>query len=687
MNAKKLLSLFLFLVCTFVSSAQSLDSLTRVIKKQKKEEYLQTLRRIAVSYTDLGKFDTAIVLVDKGIRYAKKIDNEIYVAKLLNTRGVVYWNKGEFTKAIAILKQGLKMAERLNDKQTIADLNNNIGLVYWDNGEYPAALKHLEKSLDQFYTIGDTSGLASSNLNIGLIYDDLNDFDNALKYYKKSLEIFKQLNDPDGISQCYGNLGSLMDELKKKEEAMDYYVKALQIAEKLKNKRQMALMNNNIGALLFNQKKKDESLGFYKNALGLYKEINDQAGLVLVLNNLGDIYGDKKMYKEALACLEQVEQIASSSDMLDHLATAYDAIAQISAETGDYKKAYLYQAMHKEIEDTLFARKSSLSLNNLKTAFEVKQKEKELNDKAEAEKKQQRIIMIAIIAGLILTLVFSAFLYKRIKLSLKQNKIIQEQKHLVEEKNKEITDSINYAKRIQHSVITSENYLKQHLHEFFVLFIPKDIVAGDFYWALDTPKGFLMATADCTGHGVPGAFMSVMGINFLNEITIERKILQPDLILNELRRGIIKTMNPEGRIEEGKDGMDISLYLLNKETLELTYSAANNPIWIVNENGVTELNPDKMPVGKYHSKENDPFTMHSVKLNKGDMIYSFTDGFPDQFGGPKGKKFKYSSLKTICAENHSVHAGEQEKRFRQAFESWKGTYEQTDDVCVIGVRA
>lgn len=270
------------------------------------------------------------------------------------------------------------------------------------------------------------------------------------------------------------------------------------------------------------------------------------------------------------------------------------------------------------------------------------------------------------------------------KLLSEQKSEIEKQKHLVDEKQKEILDSINYAKRIQTALMANSNMMKANLNEHFVLFKPKDIVAGDFYWAARLPDSFVYITADSTGHGVPGAFMSLLNISKLND-AINQKITRPDLVLNEVKSGIIKALNPEGSLEESKDGMDAILCKLDIKNMKLQFAAANNSFCIIRNKTIINCKADKMPVGKSHD-DNGVFTFNEISLEKGDMIYTFTDGYGDQFGGPDGKKFMHKQLRNIFVEIAGLPVDEQREVINQRFENWKGGLEQVDDVLVIGVR-
>jgi len=311
---------------------------------------------------------------------------------------------------------------------------------------------------------------------------------------------------------------------------------------------------------------------------------------------------------------------------------------------------------------------------------------------------------------LLLVGVFAFFIFQRLRITKKQKLVIEEQKAVVEEqkaeveeahveleeKNREVMDSINYAKRIQDALLATEEHQSKHLPEHFILFEPKDVVSGDFYWALEKQDHLYLTSADCTGHGVPGAFMSMLGIAFLNEINAHDKLLNPAEILDQLRDRIIKELGQDGG--ESKDGMDMSLIRLNLKTKELEWAGANNPLYHIKEldgkqtdkdvqnetHYIQIISPDKQPIAQYLDKK--PFTNHSIKLNKGDGIVLFTDGFADQFGGSKGKKLMYKPFRRILLENMDKPMKTQKEVLTQVFKDWKGEVEQVDDVCVIGVR-
>ena len=313
---------------------------------------------------------------------------------------------------------------------------------------------------------------------------------------------------------------------------------------------------------------------------------------------------------------------------------------------------------------------------------EQEQKNRDIVSQAKIDS-QKKIIMATLIS-LAIVLVLVVFVLRGYNAKRKANLIISKQKEIVELKQKEILSSIYYAKRIQNALLTSENYFRKHLGDFFIWDKPKDIVSGDFYWGLEHKGLFYLIVADCTGHGVPGAFMSLLNISILNELIIEKGFSRPDLILNEARKEIIRSLNPEGG-DESKDGMDCILGAFDFRNGKLQYACANNSFFLKRGNELIISETDKMPVGLSHDNEKS-FTLHEIEIKKNDVLFLITDGYADQFGGPKGKKFKYKQLQDVLLRIGDLNTDLQKKELNSEFENWKGHLEQVDDVCMIGIK-
>lgn len=385
---------------------------------------------------------------------------------------------------------------------------------------------------------------------------------------------------------------------------------------------------------------------------------------------------------------DDIKQIVSSYKNLEEEKKAKEAMLKQMEDTLKMKLDVLAtkQKESDELSSSILAQKELMSNQEA----EIKLNKDEIEASKNTIGKQKNVIsIIAILSAIgIILLLFTIRSNnqrrKANKLLLEQKSEIEKQKHLVDEKQKEILDSINYAKRIQTALMANSKIMTANLNEHFVLFKPKDIVAGDFYWAARLPDSFIYITADSTGHGVPGAFMSLLNISKLND-AINQKITRPDLVLNEVKTGIIRALNPEGSQEESKDGMDAILCKLDIRNMKLQFAAANNSFCIIRDKNIINCKADKMPVGKSHD-DSALFTFNEISLEKGDMIYTFTDGYGDQFGGPEGKKFMHKQLRKIFVEVSDLPIETQKEIINNRFEEWKGGLEQVDDVLVIGVR-
>jgi serine phosphatase RsbU (regulator of sigma subunit) len=370
-------------------------------------------------------------------------------------------------------------------------------------------------------------------------------------------------------------------------------------------------------------------------------------------------------------------------------------VNQTLSPTNEIKQKELQRVLNDTVLDTPFKFDSGGdSWWGVTTEFKLSEKQSFMilialpeSDFLSELNKSQRLMSGGFLGILLLTFLIMRSHNKQVKsqkLLRKKNEDIVFKNKLISHKNKEILDSITYAKRIQSAILPTERIVKSYLDDSFVLYLPKDIVAGDFYWMEHLGDSILFAAADCTGHGVPGAMVSVMCHNALNRSVKEFNLTSPEQILNKTRELVLEEFSQSE--DDMNDGMDISLCSLNRKTNELLWSGANNPLWIISEEGekIQEIKADKQPVGR-HSKSVS-FTLHSVKLNKGDTIYIFTDGLQDQFGGPKGKKFKPTRLRSLFLSVYKLPLNVQRDKIKEEFDAWRGEHEQVDDICIIAVK-
>ncbi len=576
---------------------------------------------------------------------------------------------------------------------------NNIGFGYTSRGDIPKALEYLHQAVKVQEEINDRYGLAYSLYNLGNIYDGQNDFIKSLEYHTKSLKIREKIGDKQSVATSLNIIGLIYVHKDDDQKALKYYQKSLDIREEIGDKEGIATSLNNIGIIYVHQKDFEKALDHYFRALMIDEERGDRSAMATSLNNIANAMHQKGDVKGAIPYAKRAMQIAKELGFPDEIQYSANTLKTLFQLQNNYKGAFEMFELEIEMRD---------SVNNVETQKTAVQKQmqyafekKELEAKAEQDKKdvianeekqKQRIIIYATSIGFIIVLVSGLFILRGFRQKQKDNKIItlqkievENQKHLIEEKHKEITDSINYAERIQRSFLATENELKDNLKDYFVFFQPKDVVSGDFYWGSKLNNGnFALATADSTGHGVPGAIMSILNISCL-ENAVKEGETEPFEILNHTRVNIIERLKKDGSAEGGKDGMDCSLVVFDTENKKLKVAAANNPVWIVRGSDVIDIKPDKMPVGK-HDKQTISFTQQEVELITGDVVYTLTDGFPDQFGGDKGKKFMIKNLRELIIANAHLPMNEQKNLLRKTLNNWAGNLEQVDDITVIGIR-
>jgi serine phosphatase RsbU (regulator of sigma subunit) len=633
-----------------------------------------------------------------------------YLGTALNNLAIIYKNRGQLDSALDLNLQSLEIKKEINDKKGIGNSYVNLGGIYHTQGNLIKALDYYFKCQDIREEIGDQKGVSGILINIGAIYHYQDDYTNALKYYEQSLKMKLELGDKTGSAISYSNIGTVYVEqgdsaskkgntataTKKYHDALEHYERSLEINLINDNKNAIAKDYNNIGTVYFKTGDLDTALVYFSKCAEIRLSYNLKQGLSSAYSNIANIYLEKKQYNKALEYGNKGYELAKETNSIIEINTAASLLYKTYKALQKPSQALQMYEEYVASKDSITSRESSLQTIHLQYKYDydkkaaadsvANEKSQEIKDieiaKQEAELEARRNEQIALYGGLFLLIIFAIFIYNRFKVTSRQKEIIEHQKEVVEEKQKEILDSINYAKRIQNAILPPQRIVKEYLQNSFILYKPKDIVAGDFYWLEYKNEKVLFAAADCTGHGVPGAMVSVVCNNGLNRSVREHGITNPGKILDKTREIVIQEF--EKSDDEVKDGMDISICSLSLSTLTLEWAGANNPLWIIRNFELTEYKPDKQPIGKLENPQ--PFKSHSIQLEKGDAIYIFTDGLQDQFGGDKGKKFRASQLKEILIKNQTKSMDEQKQIIDDAFENWKGSLEQVDDVCIIGLR-
>jgi len=608
-----------------------------------------------------------------------------------------YANQTHSFEPIEAKKQAsiaLDLAKKASFEKGAAKANRIIGIISFKQGDLSTALKHYFDCLSYYEKANDLKGMASLYNNIGLLYGAKHDFQKSIAYHKKSLAIKEKLNDEYGKASSYNNIGIIYSDIKLIDSSKLYHEKALELRLKINDINGLGTSYYNIANNYFDLKNNRKSLEFHNKALEMFRTTNDYFNFSFCMNEIAMNHLYLNEEKKCKQYADSALQIAIKNEIKEAEMEVYKTLSLMYNKLKDPINELKYYKLFNELKIKLNSESQAAEIGKMETKYEYENKiklqelEQEKKDVLQtAETKKQKVTIFSIAIILLLVLVFSVFLYNRFKLIKKQNILIEHQKQIVDEKaaelaarQKEILDSIHYAKRIQNTLLAHKEFVDQNIQNNFIYFNPKDIVSGDFYWATKKDNYFYFAICDSTGHGVPGAFMSLLNIGFLSEAINEKDILEPNKVFDYVRMRLIDSVSKDGQ----KDGFDGILLQINLITNEIRYAAANNaPILISNGNSI-ELEKDKMPVG--HGEKMEKFRLFTINSKHGDTLYLYTDGYADQFGGPKGKKFKYKPLNELIQTISTKTLTEQHNLLEQNFNSWKGDLEQVDDVCVIGIK-
>lgn len=734
-------------ILIFVSQASSsqsrhiLDSLLTVIKNSFAQD-----TNLAKNYNEIAyalsriSIDSTKIFAEKGLALSTKLNFKKGIANANNALGIYYHMSSKFDDAIVYYKKAKDIKESLGDKKSAISSQNNIGIIYYLQAKYDMALATFNASLRTQEGMKDTVGIPNTLNYIASVHFFLSNYEKALGSYLKSLELYKRADNKAGMAQAYNNLGIIYSALNNEDKAIENYTSSLQLANEMGARDLVTTAYNNLGTVFQKRKNYPKALEYFTKSLNLSRELKLTEGIALNLERIGQVMQEQNKlpealskYEEALSIQEKAGQVYSTANILMSMgsvlnklgrftdaANCYDRSLKIAQEikaknliadvsfnyagllknNKDYKRAYFFMTQYSSIRDSILSDEKNKSMAEMQTRFDTDAKEKEIvlltkNKDIEELKlgeqkeniEKQRVTIYASGISIMLALALAFFGYRSYAEKKKTNIILEEknhaiskQKEVLETKNALITNSIIYAKSIQDVILPPDEIIKKQLPDSFILFKPKDVVSGDFYW-INTGDSIYIAAIDCVGHGVPGGFMALHAYNLMERIAKENKNASPNLILDQLNKQVIESLHQNNDHTSVKHGMDLALLKIKGNKIE--YSGARNPLLIVDPaKEIKEIKADKMFVGGALGN----FTNNVLEVEKGSMLYVFTDGYADQKGGQENKKFFISVLKELLVSVSNKNTEEQKAILDKTFEEWKGKNEQMDDVLIIGIR-
>lgn len=603
---------------------------------------------------------------------------------VLNNMAYNYVLNQKYTEASGLFRQSLQLATKYR-KEEVPAIVTNLAVCYQNMRNYSTAITLLNQAMEIPSVRKNPGAKALLENMLATTYFYKNDLYNAGEISRRSIESAAEANDMDLLQKCYFTYSQILKSGNDYIAALDYYEKHLALKDSL-----------DLHAQVNRQKEEQFLLEADRTDKDLWLRISNEDRQDLELRQMR-LEAEKRQKELDLLKKERELETSEKQRILQAMVLNQQ---RHEAELREREMKNLQQ--EKAIQDLRLQQQEA---DRKRQEQEIKLLQVEKEKQALAKKRAigmtilSAIIAISILVGLIVMRrknITLAWQKKQIEEKneeleqmnqeiLAQTDQIVKQKQIIEEKNKAITDSILYARHIQKAVLPSEEEIIRFFSEGFVLFLPRDIVSGDFFWGIRRGHSVVVAAADCTGHGVPGAFMSMMGLTFLYDIVGAMPELDAAEILNQLRANVIRALHHKGKTEETRDGMDISLCIINPLNNTLQYAGANNPIYIIRNGNLTILKPDKMPIGM-HFDNTIPFTNHTVEIGENDRVYMFSDGYADQFGGPNNKKFKYASLQKLLLQIHALPMQEQSGILLDTFNNWKGDNAQIDDILMIGFR-
>ena len=585
-------------------------------------------------------------------------------------------------------KDYLKVAQRVSASEMVS-ANNQLGIIYYNLGLLDKTIEHFYASMELLDP--ETDGIQLSRIlnNLANVYDELNQNEKALEYYKQSLQKRLILGvDTTQLSSIIGNIGLSYMKQDYLDSANVFLQKSHEID--LKNQDTIGLVYSEASLAQLYQRKGqyDRAEQHFLKVEELTKKLGRSYSRCENLMNMGSMYAEKGEEDKAYSYLVQSNKIAKDHDFINLAALNLEELAKVASKLGRYQEAYLYSMEFASLKDSIF---SSETRRQLESA-EVQQKDQEitlLTQKAEIDAlrlQQNRIVQYVLIGLIFFAIVIAIIYYQKHSYKVKTLRLVREQRNEIAEKNKDILDSIAYARGIQEAMFPTEDELKSLFKESFVFYKPSDVVTGDFYWLSKSKDSVILAVIDCTGHGVPGAFMTVMANSILNNIVNERGITDPARILKELHVSIINTWHKNEDSALYSNGLDAAICHIDFKTKQLTYSGAKRPLYHVRNSELTSFKGNCFSVGVPYYQTEIHYDKKVIAIEPDDMLYMFTDGIVDQFGGKDNKKFLGKRLKILIDRVNLEDFQVQHIEINNELQNWMSGNEQVDDMLLLGVK-
>ena len=624
-------------------------------------------------------------------------DDTTRVKRLVNLSNNL--SNSDFKNAIQYANEALDLASKVNYIKGKAKAYNSLADAYWFHSDYEKAQQYYFKAYRINDSIHDQKAVAFSLYNIGWILCIQQHNYESDKYLYQSLQIYQSIKDTSGLLSIYNALASyyvdrsLNEKTTKQyfDSAIVYFNKGVNYAKQSKSYSNLGKYYGNMGDLFYQQGDYNSSMFYNTKSLEIHQKLQDSSSIIISLLNIGLCEMQTNHVKEAISKFKVTYGFTKRHDIKDIRIIALHSLAQSNYKLGKYKDGFDAYQEYVDLKESIDKEAYSTNISDLQSTYSLEKSEanveklKQANEIQELKNKKNTYFIFGLLIVALIVILVAALLFRQNKQKQLTNIQLKEQNHIIAEKKQEIDNSIQYAKGIQQSILPDISELTNQFKESFVYYKPKDVVSGDFYWFSKVENDFYCIAADCTGHGVPGALMSIIGIDKIVQAVFEKKIDNPGKVLSYLNQQIKKVLKQHSDESKQMDGMDIALLKFTSDLSQLEFSGANRPLFLIREGILTEYKADKTAIAGF-TIDSQEFSSTKVALQKNDSLFIFTDGYADQFGGDAGKKFMSKNLKDLLISISHLTCAEQKQRIEIAFNNWKQSYEQVDDVLIIGIK-
>lgn len=658
------------------------------------------------------KIEQAKGLYSKGLKWAGLNKDTVLLAEYNYNLALLHYRMDEYRLALEYLQEAELSARFLGDQKHLAKTLSLECAVHSLLGAYDKALKACNLAITILESQDKDYVLIETYISQGEVYLQMRNWMRAKELFQLARELSEALDDKESLSASLSSLGDVAIELSQYVEAEEYYLQSLELDSISGDMYNRAYGFFNLGRLAFRMQEFDSSLEYLQKAIRNADRFENLDLLAKSLVESARVWAEIGDFKKAIQLARNALRYAQRMNSSPVLSQIYKNLARYYDRLGDTENALAFFKLYTLENERQFNLEMARRIAELESEFEFEKQKQEIEilrreNEIELLKSNRRALLsIGLAVGGGIALLFLLLLFNQYRLKSKANKLLQEQKQNIELQKEEIesqrddilkknellqgvnlqiTDSIEYARQIQNSLLPDKFEIRKIFPHSFVFYQPKDIVSGDFYWYAEVEDGILLAVADCTGHGVPGAFMTVLGKSLLDQIVYEGNITTPNLIINLLDQKLRQNMKQiEGKTKTN-DGMDLGLCLIDKKKREIKFAGSKIPLYLVQQGELKEVKADRVPVGSSFL-DDKYFNLYDVKFEAGDVLYLASDGFQDQFGFNTNKKYLKSQFKNLLKQISGLPIAMQEERLKSEWSNWKGNLEQTDDLLIMGIR-